>query len=316
VPDAHLTVTGIQDAVERLYDLNVGVIGSGAERHERPHKPLLLLTVLDLIGSGQASSERIQWSKELQIRFTEYFARVRSRNGNDTPENPFLYLRGDGIWQPVAAAGTGSVFPLERPPTAADAKAKRVYARFINGFEKCVQEAASRLRLREAIISRYFPHNRAELESLFVDAMRAEDSSNRVKEEPEASVGRSPAFRRKVLEVYDWQCAACGLRIKLPDADLTFIDGAHLIPFYLSHNDHPSNGIALCKNHHWAMDRFLIVPTPEGIWKASPRLDSRRSPGEKGLREIDSQPILPPHDEAFRPSADALRWRAERIYAG
>ncbi len=28
-----------EQAVEALYNLNVGVIGTGADRHERPHKP-------------------------------------------------------------------------------------------------------------------------------------------------------------------------------------------------------------------------------------------------------------------------------------
>ena len=41
-----------EQAVEALYHLNVGTIGKGAERHERPHKPLLLLAVLDLISSA------------------------------------------------------------------------------------------------------------------------------------------------------------------------------------------------------------------------------------------------------------------------
>jgi len=31
----------------------------------------------------------------------------------------------------------------------------------------------------------------------------------------------------------------------------------HLIPFSESRNDHPTNGLALCKNHHWAMDRVM-----------------------------------------------------------
>jgi putative restriction endonuclease len=105
------------------------------------------------------------------------------------------------------------------------------------------------------------------------------------------------------------------LRIKLPDADVTFVDGAHLIPFGISYNDHPTNGLALCKNHHWAMDRFLIVPTPEGIWKASNRLDARRSPGEAALLQIHGQQLLPPHDDAFRPDPTGLSWRTERLYS-
>lgn len=311
-------IRNLEEAIERVYELNVGVIGSGSERHERPHKPVLLLAVLDFIATGRASTERIIWSQDLRRYFGEYFKKVRRANDSNTPENPFLYLRGDGLWEPVEA-GDGTERPLDRTPTVADASAERVYARFVNGFENCVRRREERVRLRGAIVSRYFPAQRAELEALFAESDQAiipEDSPEKINEESEEIAGRNPAFRRKVREVYDSQCAACGLRIKLPDADLTFIDGAHLIPFHVGHNDHPTNGIALCKNHHWAMDRFLVVPIPAGRWLASPRLDARRSPGEQALSELDGQPILPPHDDAFRPDPEGLRWRADRIYMG
>ena len=44
-----MQIENIDEAVERLYDLNVGVIGTGSARHERPHKPLLILAALDVI---------------------------------------------------------------------------------------------------------------------------------------------------------------------------------------------------------------------------------------------------------------------------
>ena len=49
--------------------------------------------------------------------------------------------------------------------------------------------------------------------------------------------------------------------------DVSFIAAAHLIPFAESRNDHPTNGLALCKNHHWAMDRNLIAPCPNHHWQ-------------------------------------------------
>lgn len=52
----------LQEIIEKLYDLNVGVVGTGATRHERPHKPVMLLAVLDLIAQGKARAERIDWS--------------------------------------------------------------------------------------------------------------------------------------------------------------------------------------------------------------------------------------------------------------
>ena len=39
----------INDAIEWIYGLHVGVVGQGPDRHEKPHKPVLLLAVLDLI---------------------------------------------------------------------------------------------------------------------------------------------------------------------------------------------------------------------------------------------------------------------------
>ena len=47
-------MTPLQEIVEKLYDLSVGVIGAGAPRHERPHKPVMLLAVLDLIARERA----------------------------------------------------------------------------------------------------------------------------------------------------------------------------------------------------------------------------------------------------------------------
>jgi putative restriction endonuclease len=314
-----LEIRTTDEAIEALYDLNVGVIGTPSGRHERPHKPVLLLAVLDLISAGRATAEHVPWSPELRERFSAYFEVVRRENDQNTPENPFFYLKGDGFWQPLIISG-GDTRPLENTPTVAQANAGTVFAKITAGMETFLRAPEDRLRLREALVARYFPTYRLGVAPLFAEysAVNIEPEllPRAAEEAPDYVIpGRSPAFRRIVLEVYDFQCAACGLRIKLPDADLTFVDGAHLIPFQHSRNDHPTNGLALCKNHHWAMDRFLLVPTPDRIWKVSPRLDARRSPGEEALMQLHGQPVLPPHDDAFLPDPLGLAWRAERIYA-
>jgi len=120
-----------------------------------------------------------------------------------------------------------------------------------------LNDPKSRDILRNALISRYFPQARSEL------LQREEESP--AEENASAEQGRSTAFRRLILETYDYQCVACGIRMWLPN-DTTMVDAAHLIPFSVSRNDHPTNGFALCKNHHWAFDRHLITPTEEGVW--------------------------------------------------
>ena len=124
---------------------------------------------------------------------------------------------------------------------------------------------------------------------------------------------RAASFRGLVLGNYDHQCCACGLRIRIPEPDVTFVDAAHLIPFAESWDDHPRNGVALCKHHHWAMDRQLLAPGPDARWHVSRRVEPRRSRGEEELFRLDGQPLIPPVEIAYAPAPEALRWRMERL---
>lgn len=311
-------IRSVEDVVEKLYDLHVGVVGTTKGlRHERPHKPVLLLAALDLIADGQATAESIPWSSALRRRFSEYFAVVQAADDRDTPENPFRRLQTDSIWRPVESVD-GHEITLNREPLVAECDTGRVRASLAAGLERFVLTPTIRTRLRDALVARYFPKTRERLTPLFRDVARLEQVQDA---EPESDdiltpSGRNQGFRRKVLEIYDYQCAACGLRINLPNvADGTFIDAAHLIPFAESRNDHPTNGLALCKNHHWAMDRFLIAPGPDRRWRASRRLIAHRSAGEKQLADLHDQMLLPPHEPAFNPSDAALAWRCERLLA-
>lgn len=312
------------DTVELLYELNVGIVGQGSDRHERPHKPVMLLAVLDLLAQGRATPDRIVSSIPLRERFSAYFRVVQRRNDQDTPENPFYYLRQEGWWSPFRRTAHG-VVPLESTPLVRDMAGESVWAAITGTPAMYLLSPQHRLGLRDAIVARYFPHARQALSLLFIENQVGETIVEPEEEEPadrtdaEESAGRSSGFRRLILQAYDYQCAACGLRIRLPQMeDLTFVDAAHLIPFRdpsFGGNDHPTNGMALCKNHHWAMDRFLIAPTPEGQWKVSRFIDARRSAGEAELHALHAKPILLPHDQAFHPSLDALRWRFDKLAA-
>ncbi len=312
----NVMTSAMSTAIENMYSLHVGIVGQASDRHERPHKPVMLLAVLDLIASGQASPDHVPWSQQLRSQFALYFKRVRRLDDRCTPEYPFLHLQSEGWWHPLRLA-----LPEERPlnatPTTGDAESGLIFARITGPLAAAMIQPADRLCMREAVLDRYFPQARAELRALFVEeaaSVPEPDIADGPGDDAKARLGRSAGFRRKILEIYDCQCAACGLRIKLPQIDdLTFVDAAHLIPFEISGNDHPTNGIALCKNHHWAMDRFLIAPSPEGIWEASTILEPRRSKGEEELSGLKGKKVLAANDAAFFPAVEALRWRMERL---
>src|SRR5688572_6676260 len=73
-----VSIMDFSAAVEALYRLNTGVIGTETGRHERPHKPVLLLAVFDALASGKAQPNRVEWSAWLRERFRIYFDQVRS----------------------------------------------------------------------------------------------------------------------------------------------------------------------------------------------------------------------------------------------
>ncbi len=178
-------------------------------------------------------------------------------NDQSTPENPFFLSPGR---QNLAAAGD--------PQWKGGRTGPRAHGRGCcppHGlFPSCrrVREFYRRCRAKEPTAKcpylSVFSRKARRISSLFAENSVVPPEPEGRAQEDFDSYGRNPAFRRKVLEVYDYQCAACGLRIKLPDASLTFVDGAHLIPFGISRNDHPTNGIALCKTITGPWIRFSL----------------------------------------------------------
>lgn len=104
-------VPNLSQVIDQLYNLQVGVTSlEEGPPHERPHKPLLLLAVLDLIDEGLATPDRIPSCRELRDRFTRRFEDVRKHNDSNTPDNPFRYRQGDGFWS-AWKEGHGSLRP-------------------------------------------------------------------------------------------------------------------------------------------------------------------------------------------------------------
>lgn len=66
--------------------------------HPKPHKVCLLLSVLDLIESGELTENRIKATESLIKVFHENFERLKKGNDAENINMPFYHLRGDGVW--------------------------------------------------------------------------------------------------------------------------------------------------------------------------------------------------------------------------
>jgi putative restriction endonuclease len=70
--------------------------------------------------------------------------------------------------------------------------------------------------------------------------------------------------------------------------------------------------MALCRNHHWALDRALIAPDPDLTWRISSVLDERIH-GQHELLKLQGAGVIRPSKPRYWPRADALAYRVERL---
>ena len=240
---------------------------------------------------------------------------------NDQPsiQNPYYFLSGDGFWHLVSKPHKPPLnVPgrVSRAPSVAELRRSAAYGQFESGLWEVLKNPASRHQLREALISCYFPGQRDQIAAVAATKPLVAQPELLKEEYPPQ---RDAAFRRTVLEIYDYRCAACGIRVLLEHA-LSLVEAAHLIPFSESRNDMPTNGLALCPNHHWAMDRHLIAPCPDkrsrgGVWRVNVnRLDDRIE-GQRDLVALAEQDVIPPAEKKYYPAQESLRWREDHLVA-
>jgi putative restriction endonuclease len=300
--------------LERLYNLHRDKSGS----YERPHKPVLLLSVIDLLDRGVIKHNAIQLSEELVSTFKRYFAVVSKHDDKPTIQNPFFHLSGDKFWLLEPLPGETQIYregAASGAPSVAELRRRVAHAQFTDGLWNLLNDSVARHQLREALIARYFPEEREKLAAL-VAASPAVCRADILRDD--LPPGRDGAFRRTILEIYDYRCAACGIRVVL-DSLVTLVEAAHLIPFRVSQNDKPTNGVALCPNHHWAMDRHLIAPCPDarrrsGIWRVNENRLDERIEGQRDLVALAGKTVIPPNEQKFYPAVESLRWREEHLH--
>lgn len=291
--------------------------------HISPHKAIMLLAVIDLIASGDASDNRFRLTPELLEHFRRYFDAVSTASDSCTPINPYFYMRSEPFWHHRATSGNEALCKALSSPGGRKKLSEIIdYAFLDEGLFSLLKDGARRAEIREAVIARYFSDNydilmeiaREEDEAgLYATAMK-EMAKGNVEEVPDVDYSvRNLAFARVVKRAYHYQCAACGLRI-LYDG-ISLVDAAHIIPFSESHDDDPRNGMALCKNHHWAMDQELIFPCSDNLWHVRKDIDDRID-AQRSLIALDGKSILFPEQKQFAPKKQALAWREQRLRAG
>lgn len=274
-----------------------------------PHKPLLLLAVLELAEQGQLPKDVLPLSPELAFRFFEFWNVVAHRR-NQPPDVrlPFHYLKSDGFWSALDENGKPSP----------DKRLTR-YAALNEEFVAFAKDPALRDKARCILIEKYFqPAERLALYSLVglpvpgekdIVAETIADAVYYAKQQ-----GREARFRLSVIPAYEYTCALTGYRLTTITAGSGIVDAAHIHQFADSRNNDPKNGLALSKNAHWLFD--------QGFWTVSDNYTvivaigqfAEQSPDQKPLRDYHGQKIRLPKDSALWPNPIHLAWHRKNKF--
>lgn len=186
-------------------------------------------------------------------------------------------------------------------------------------FFKLLQDPQAIDELSDVLAQHWFDRGLHDLNQVVAQGKRISNYERAIRTENEMGVKepsppeyvRSPAFRRVVTEIYDYRCAATGLRLVLPNGS-ALVEAAHIHPFSNSGDDDPRNGLALTPDMHWAMDAFLIAPGPDYRWHVSRQLDDR-IPDYRVFTELDGKPLFLPREQRLYPRQDVLEWRLSQL---
>lgn len=275
-----------------------------------PHKPLLLLVVLELAEQGILPAPVLPLTPELAFRFFTYWSIVAHRR-TQRPDIrlPFHHLQSDGFWSALGENGKPSP----------DRRFTR-YVQLTSDFLAFVKDPNCREKARRMLIAKYFRvEERLALYALVGLPIPTEDEVAKDATLGDASEakakGREARFRLNIVAAYNYTCALTGYRLTTITAG-SIVDAAHIHQFANSRNNDPKNGLALSKNAHWLFDNGLWTISDDYKVIVAVGKFSEDSPDQKALSDYHGQPIRLPSDSRLWPDPVHIGWHRKNRFQG
>jgi putative restriction endonuclease len=208
--------------------------------HRAPHKPFLLLSIIDLIAQGRITENLIEPSYELGDTFNTYWVAIMPPGSTTSMAYPFSRLKTDGFWQRIPKPGYD---PNVEYNVKSMSRLREVYigAKVDEELFEYLCNPETRERLRAVLINTYFvPEVRPLVEKqgkVNYDAYKYSQTLLKMAK-PEVPYGegrgeedfqqrvRDQGFRKAIVSLYEHRCALCGIRMLTPSGH-TVVEAAH-----------------------------------------------------------------------------------------
>ncbi|SOD88944.1 HNH endonuclease [Spirosoma fluviale] len=307
--------------------------GGGKIKESAPHKPLILLSVIQGYGSNLLTDNTIPITPELTSIFKSNWNNLVTTGHTLSFAMPFFRLKNeDGNWWQLAAnpgcelwVQTGDLSNFSSLSNAVS------YAEIDPNLAQLLLNDNTRTILRQALLDKYFPGksitiasdgnatlNEIKREMLEETPIEYSDRIKRLKKRLNAETyeieihSRETFFRREVVKLYDDRCCITGVRVSAPYS-FSMVDACHIVPFYKTFNNHPTNGIALCPNLHRAFDKGVISIDDDYSVIVSPTFVENDA-SIYSLKALAGQKIELPRSKDYLPDVEALEWHRKNTF--
>lgn len=294
-----------------------------------PHKPVLLISLLELINKGYLTENKFYVDADLVGTFQENWRLLVNTLHQPDFTQPFFYLQSEEvgnkpIWQLVAKPGCQINAHIKSVNTLIQVLE---YGHFDPGLFQLLTQPTARQSLLVALLSTYFPETQQgylnnkrsgkgyyhDLQGYILNEPEAQYKTVKIETEEDIFV-RGGLFKKLIPKIYNNTCCITGMKLESIYGH-NFIDACHITPFSVSHDDKVSNGLALCPNLHRAFDRGLIAVDSDYHVITSKHIN------EDGLHayslnQLKGKKLILPTTQQYRPAPENLEWHRNQIFKG
>jgi len=290
------------------------------------HKPILLLAVIDLISQGLITSNKILISDELEKTFDQYW-KIINQNTTTKISYPCFHLQTDGFWHLEYKDNVDSSQYEKIRKSTIKLKEAVKYAYLDQPLFDFINNDEYRNQLVDTLVASWFSASQTKLDKILeINGRFSDDLENPEKASVEnsqssrnepvfqmrKSVVRKAFFRKSIVHIYDYRCAFCRLKVQRSLKQF-IVDGAHIKRLSEFYDNSITNGLSLCKNHHWAFDMGWFFINEDYRIIVADDLEED-SPYARPMKDFHGERILLPSLQKDFPSLEALYWHRKKVF--
>jgi putative restriction endonuclease len=307
----------LQEYVKRFCKLKQGNTKYG----KAPHKPILLLTFIEMFEKGELTENKVLISPELVALFKETFALLVQTEHKADFFLPYYHLSGERFWKVKTKLDNNLNFPISSFKTLDEVVD---YGYFSEELFVLLMNQESRNILKTIVLDKYFPESKTQylqtkqggyihdLKQYLLNESSAPYNLIIQATDEEEQFIRGGLFKKLVPQVYNQTCCISGMRL-VSSHGYSMIDACHIVPFSISKDDKVTNGLALCPNLHRAFDRGLISVDTSLKILVSPAI-AEDTANTYALRNLEGKRLNLPFGSIHYPTPANLTWYREKVY--